>query len=236
MPMCMRVDNSSDTQSQEDAPTKAADMLPLHLLVQEGRSAATKGLLHDFSNVMVGLCSLSENALEDTEPGTPLHDDMEIIRDSAVRAQLLIRRIMSLNSGDEGERSLVEPCSWLNNELETLRATLPKGSELLVGSSTRGMLLHVNESLLRDFLLLVAARVASRHKERLRLTLDAEEKDGECLLIISFEGTSAQKKVNNEQVLRDAIAHELARKMGGRCEIVGNGDSGLILKLHLPKA
>ncbi len=235
--MCMKVSDSHDNTPCSGDKDAKGEQVPLSLYVQEGRSAATRGLLHDFSNVMVGLCSLSENALDETEPGTALRDDMEIIRDSAVRAQQLIRRIVRLNSGEDEEKSLIEPGAWLANEAETIRATLPKGSELNIGSNSKGMLLHVNESCLRDFLLLVIARTARRNRERLRLDIKVEEQGDSCLLLLVFSGAKPKGGARPDcgEMLHSAISRQLAKQMGGMCNIAEGSDGWLTISLSLPR-
>lgn len=202
-----------DSASQSGEPS-----LPARYMVQQGRTAATKGLLHDFSNVMVGLCSLSENALDDAEPGTPLRDDMEIIRDSAIRAHQLIRRIAQLNSADAQPPTLIDLCEWLRGEVETFRATLPKGSEVAVPDKGRTVLLNVSETLLRDFLLMLVAQISATHRARLSLRIEVAERGADCAIAVGFSGIGGEDALFRDggTVPEDILA-ELARPLGADC-------------------
>ncbi|HNX04270.1 MAG TPA: hypothetical protein PKI32_02140 [Opitutales bacterium] len=189
-------------------------------MVQQGRTSATKGLLHDFSNVMVGLCSISENALDDAEPGTPLRDDMEIIRDSAVRAHQLIRRIAQLNSADVQPPSLIDLCEWLRNEVETIRATLPKGSNVVVPDKGRSVLINVSESRLRDFILMLVAGVSLHHSRgRVAMHVEVAERGPDCAITIRFaEAGSDVAGSMDAAFLPATILSELALSLNATCQ------------------
>jgi hypothetical protein len=220
MPILVRVTPPSETGGNASAqPQLSPDTL---YRLQGGRTAATKGLLHDFSNVMVGLCSLSENALEETEPGSPLRDDMEIIRDSSVRAHHLIRRISSLNSTDVQPPCLLDIAQWLSGEAETIRAILPKGSGVTMPEKNRAALVTVSETILRDFLLMLVASVArSRPRERLCLLVTLEEMADACLLTFVFSETgTAPGGGCGGCAIPCAALEELAALMKARCECV----------------
>ena len=188
-------------------------------IVQEGRAAATRGLLHDFSNVMVGLCSISENAVDDLPEDNPLHDDLSIIRDSAMRAHQLIRRIVQLNSMEPAEPDLIECRSWLTAELESLRAVLPKGSEVAVDQQCPVLFLRSREDALRDSLLVLALAAARRHRSRVNLVLCVGTVDGGVELSITDRPADNNPRDDRDVVTVDLPADYVdccARKLGGR--------------------
>ncbi|GEM_PF-4427293 len=217
-----------------DDPSEQPRLSPDALYrLQEGRTAATKGLLHDFSNVMVGLCSLSENALEETEPGSPLRDDMEIIRDSSVRAHHLIRRISALNSTDAQPPCLLDIAQWLSGEAETIRAILPKGSSVTMPEKTRAVLVTVSESILRDFLLTLVASVArARPRERLGLVVSLEETAEACRVTFVFSESGSPGAGCGSCAVPCAALEELAALMQARCECTP-GDKNLRVTLAI---
>jgi hypothetical protein len=208
------------------------------LRVQQGRAAATRGLLHDFSNVMVGLCSLSENALEETDPASPLHNDMEIIRDSAVRAHQLIRRIVTLNNPDDAEACLIDITSWLRNEAETLRALLPKGSDVIVAEIGRTVLVHVREDLLRDFIILAALDISRSQHSRISVQLGARVEGGLCHVdsLYSFPRGGTDSAQLSAGLIDQATAAMMAKAMSGRHEVRTMPAGALCVSLALPLA
>jgi hypothetical protein len=148
------------------------------------RRAATRNLLHDFSNVMVGLCSMSENVLDDVAPGNPLRDDMEIIRDSALRARQIIRLISVLNGSDEDDGAmLVDLVNWFTNEADTIKGVLPKGSVLKLPDQARTVLANVASSLLRDYLITFAACTKNVAPHRVNMEIGLRESDDGCEVV-----------------------------------------------------
>jgi hypothetical protein len=208
----------------------------VEFLVQQGRIAATKGLLHDFSNVMVGLCSLSENALDETEPGSPLYDDMEIIRDSAVRSRQLINRISTLNGTEATAPTLLDLVSWITAEADTMRAILPKCSALKLPDHGRTVLVNVHEQSLRDFLLMVTAALSgSRQNARIDMEFSITETDDVCILGLSLSRAEAEGVK-----LADLISVELSRalevmaeKINAVCRVTRRTPNNVVFELAL---
>ena len=219
------------------AEKNAGETLSALLFIQQGRTAAIRGLLHDFSNVMVGLCSLSENAVEETEKGTPLHDDMEIIRDSSVRAHQLISRISSLNSNDPDDPTLMDLATWLGNEAETIRATMPKGSEVVIAPTADGrpVFVTVREYLLRDLLLMMATNIARRRPgSRLSLVINILPEGRKRLLKITLRDPQApfdEAYLSGENELFRAILKSTAAELNTTCATALNEDGSLLLTL-----
>jgi hypothetical protein len=209
-----------NSETGDDASASQELSIDSLSLVQQGRTAATKGLLHDFSNVMVGLCSLSENALEETEPGTPLRDDMEIIRDSSVRAHHLLRRISTLNAAETQSPCLFDLGQWLAGEAETIRAVLPRGSEVVFPDKARSVLVTASESLLRDFILTLVAGVAQAHpRGRISMRATLSEKDDACVLAIAFSEAGTERVKSCAKCAPPCeVLKELAARMNAECD------------------
>lgn len=233
------------TQEQPSSPSDkhcddhAGQTLSALLFIQQGRTCATRGLLHDFSNVMVGLCSLSENAVEETEKGTALHDDMEIIRDSAVRAHLLICRISALNNNEPDDPTLMDLATWLSNEAETIRATMPKGSEVTIAQTPNGrpVFVTVREYLLRDFLLMVTTNMSRRRpNSRLSLTINILTDGRKRALQILLKDTQNPLDaayMSGENELFNAILKDTATNLNATCTTGRSDDGSLSVTLSL---
>lgn len=225
-----------------DNPGDGAEPTPqdwlCRAIVQEGRSAATRGLLHDFGNVMVGLCSISENAVDDIPEDSPLRDDMEIIRDSSMRAYQLIRRIVQLNAVDPAEPDMLECRSWMAAELESLRAVLPKGSDVRLDRESTTAFVRVREDALRDTLLVFALAASRRHRERLNLTLAVHKQDGAVVLEVREElagdGHPVVPDGSPSFDLPDDYVDCCARKIGATGSMEYRGDGGATARLYLP--
>jgi hypothetical protein len=203
------------------------------LAVQQARSAATRSLLHDFSNVMVGLCSMSENAIDEIEPDNPLRDDMEIIRDSAFKARDLIRRISALNGADE-EQSLVDLVSWMGEEVETIRTVLPRGSVVKIPDPVRTVLTNIPTGDLRDFLITLASGISGNAKpDHLEMAIDICENDKGCVIAITVKDIDNPEK--DLAIPDEAVAPLLAlsERLGATLDI--EQKQGRLVRIGLTK-
>lgn len=204
----MASESAGQSESSAGFPTElfgSEDWLA-RAVVQESRAAATRGLLHDFGNVMVGLCSISENALEEVDFQHPLRDDLEIIRDSAFRAHHIIRRIVALNPSDPSESDLIDCETWLRGELETLRSVLPKGSEVRFDQTGETFWIQASDEALRDILLVIAHTAARRRGTRILLKVVTRQQ-GNQVEINLIDAASDEGRSGLDDVA-DAISEE----------------------------
>ena len=65
--------------------------------MEEGLATLTNGLVHDFSNLMAGIFSISELYHGMMEKDDPMANGMGQIKKSAMQAQKLVRRIIDLH-------------------------------------------------------------------------------------------------------------------------------------------
>ena len=214
------------------------EKLPLHklLCIQSGRTAAMRGLLHNFSNVMVGLCSLSENALDDVPQDSPLREDMEIIRDSAIRAQQLIRKIVELNQ-EPGEPTLIDLDAWLEGETETMRAAMPKGSEVNVIRAPKGILIQTQPQTLRDLILVLISGIENCRKNRITIGIGAYECDNSACEIRArlsdAHGSMADSAPKNFAEFRKVV-DTIAGSISGTVDKIPDADGSLTVSIRLP--
>jgi hypothetical protein len=217
MPMVinMQVDYSR-TKTSGTAEGMAHEEMATALAVNEARRAAMRSLMHDFSNVMVGLCSMSENAVDEIEPGNPLHDDMEIIRDSAFKARQIIRRISVLGGSDDDDgESLVDLVNWMATEADTLRSMLPKGSVVRLPADVRTVLVNVSTAGLRDYLIVLAAFVSKAvGPHRCAMEIDLRETDEGCAVLTSFADADRPERELSYPDGATAMLQSVAGKLG----------------------
>ncbi len=97
---------------------------------KETVSTVTSGLLHDFNNVIAGIFSLSELYHSLITPDHEMHAGIGQIKASSMEAQQLVRRIMELNREVSGEKNLFNLESLITDQLDFLKAILPRGTEI----------------------------------------------------------------------------------------------------------
>ena len=93
---------------------------------KENLSTITSGLIHDFSNVMAGIFSLSELYCSSLEKDHPWHKGMTQIMESSRQARKLVRRIIDLNREVAGTQNYFNLENLISDQLDLIRAVLPK--------------------------------------------------------------------------------------------------------------
>ena len=99
-------------------------------LWKENLSAITSGLVHDFSNSMAGIYSLSELYHDEMDPEHPRHEGMGQIKSHAMRAQRLVRRIVDMNREIAGDTSYHNLEVLIRDLEDIIRIILPKSAKV----------------------------------------------------------------------------------------------------------
>lgn len=97
---------------------------------KENVSTVTSGLLHDFNNVIAGIFSISELYDSMVTPEHEMAAGLSQIKASSTQAQKLVRRIMELNREVSGERNIFNLEHLIADQLDFLKAVLPRGTQL----------------------------------------------------------------------------------------------------------
>lgn len=198
-----------------------------------------RSLLHDFNNIMVGLSAISDSVVNELPEDHPLQDELEIIRDSAQRAQELLRWLSKINSRFPDIVEQVELRDWLSGEAATLKALLPKGSEVIVEVPDENLQVRLIEEDLRDLLFVAAHDVALRAGARLRLTIRATSVIGGILIEIQDDTlnrprSSVQDTSTHSVEQRAAFIDSVAGKYGATVERKDEADGVAFLRVRLP--
>jgi len=124
-----------------------------HAVWREGLSTLTNGLVHDFSNVMGGIYSLSELYHGMMEEDDPMAKGMEQIRRSAMDAQKLVRRIIDLHRETSASRSLHDLRLLLKDQVDLIQIIIPRSASLEVDNKGGPLPAFVEESGFRQTIL-----------------------------------------------------------------------------------
>jgi signal transduction histidine kinase/CheY-like chemotaxis protein len=83
------------------------------------------GIAHDFNNILYGAIGYTEFCLDDTEPGTLMHKNLEEIRSGLLRAKSLIKQILAFSRRHDGaiEPTLVAPL--VKEVVQLLKSAIP---------------------------------------------------------------------------------------------------------------
>ncbi|MFP6899826.1 MAG: ATP-binding protein [Opitutales bacterium] len=103
-----------------------------HAVWREGLSTLTNGLVHDFSNVMGGIYTLSELYHGMMAEDDPMAKGMDQIKRSAMDAQKLVRRIIDLHRETSTSRSLHDLRFLLKDQIDLIKIIIPPSASLEV--------------------------------------------------------------------------------------------------------
>lgn len=88
------------------------------------------GIAHDMNNALYPMIINTEMLLEDTEPGTDLHEMLEQILNASYRQRDLVKQILSFGRQDNPKISRIMIAALLDETLNLLRSTLPSTIEI----------------------------------------------------------------------------------------------------------
>ena len=93
---------------------------------KETLAVLTLGMAHDFTNIIAGIHSLSEQFLEQAAEGHPFHEGLALIEKNSLQASQLVQRMVNLHLGQTGERNFHNFNDITTDLVELIRKTLPR--------------------------------------------------------------------------------------------------------------
>jgi len=93
---------------------------------KETLAVLTLGMAHDFTNIIAGIHSLSEQFLEQAAEGHPFHEGLALIEKNSLQASQLVQRMVNLHLGQTGERNFHNLNDITTDLVELIRNTLPR--------------------------------------------------------------------------------------------------------------
>ena len=144
---------------------------------KETIAVLTMGLAHDFSNIMACIHSLSEAFGAEVDPSHPFHEGLALIRQSAMQASHLVRRILSLHNDKVGEQNYHNLNDIVVDTVDLMRKTMPRRVEIRTSLDTAQLPLYVDAVELRQVIinLIVNAVDAMPHGGILELTTNTHK-------------------------------------------------------------
>tara|TARA_B100001248_G_scaffold220746_1_gene176588 strand:- start:32957 stop:34525 length:1569 start_codon:yes stop_codon:yes gene_type:complete len=120
---------------------------------KESLAILTRGLVHDFSNIMAGIFSLSELYHTNMSKDDPMYTGMAQIKNNALEAQKLVRRILDLNKGNLGNKEYHNIESLIQEQIDLLRIILPKHTALETRFTNQELPVYIDGLAFRQVLL-----------------------------------------------------------------------------------
>lgn len=83
------------------------------------------GIAHDFNNILYGAMGFTELCLDDTVPGTLLHDNLKEIQSGLQRAKSLVSQILAFSRQSHSEIEPIQVKPVVEEVLKLIRSTIP---------------------------------------------------------------------------------------------------------------
>ena len=97
---------------------------------REGLATLTNGLVHDFSNLMAGIYSISELYHGMVEKDDPMANGLGQIRKSTMQAQKLVRRIIDLHREKPATRAIHDIRLLLKDQMDLIQIIIPRSAKI----------------------------------------------------------------------------------------------------------
>ena len=97
---------------------------------REGLTTITNGLVHDFSNLMAGIYSISELYHGMITRDDPMANGLSQIKKSAMQAQKLVRRIIDLHRDKPAVRATHDLRVLIKDQMDLVGILIPKSAKI----------------------------------------------------------------------------------------------------------
>lgn len=127
---------------------------------KETLALLTMGLAHDFGNILSGIHSLSESFVAQTDDSHPFHEGLTLIRNNALEATQIVRRIVNLHRGKTGQSGYCDMNEIARDVSDLMRKVVSRNVELHVALDPRPLPLYTDPVALRQVLINIALNAA----------------------------------------------------------------------------
>ena len=97
---------------------------------REGLTTLTNGLVHDFSNLMAGIFSISELYHGMMDKDDPMKNGIGQIKKSSMQAQQLVRRIIDLHREKPSNKVVHDLRLLLKDQMDLLQIIIPRSTKI----------------------------------------------------------------------------------------------------------
>jgi signal transduction histidine kinase len=140
---------------------------------REGLATLTNGLVHDFSNLMAGIYSISELYHNMMEKDDPMANGLGQIRKSTMQAQKLVRRIIDLHRDKPATRTVHDIRLLLKDQMDLIEIIIPRSAKIVTDFGRTPIPAYLEETGFRQVILNLAinARDAISRGGRIKIAV-----------------------------------------------------------------
>ncbi len=150
---------------------------------REGLATLTNGLVHDFSNLMAGIYSISELYHGMMEKDDPMANGMGQIRKSTMQAQRLVRRIIDLHREKPASRAVHDLRLLLKDQMDLVEIIIPRSASIKTDFGKASLPSFIEETGFRQVVLNLAINARDAISRNGKIHISAREvKKGENIM------------------------------------------------------
>jgi len=123
------IDISKQKQAEEEKQSLESRLNQAQKMESIGTLAG--GIAHDFNNILSPIVGYTEMLLEDVPEDSPFKDSLNPIYTSALRAQSLVKQILTFSRQGSGELMLMKMQPVVKEALKLIRSTIPTTIEII---------------------------------------------------------------------------------------------------------
>jgi len=171
---------------------------------REGLTTLTNGLVHDFSNLMAGIYSISELYHGMLSKDDPMANGLGQIKKSAMQAQKLVRRIIDLHRDKPAVRATHDLRVLIKDQMDLVGILIPKSAQIITDFGKKEVPVFLEETGFRQVILnlIINARDAITKSGKIKIKLK-RVKSGEKIMKGAYETIEKAPTEGAEIVISD---------------------------------
>ena len=233
------------------------DLLQAQKLEAIGRLAG--GVAHDFNNVLTAILGSAEPLLLDTPRGATAREEVEIIRDAAIRAQELIRQLLAFSARQVLQPAVIDLNDLIKNLGRMLRRLIGEDLTLVTELARDLGAVRVDPGQVEQVLVNLAVNARDAMPDGGRLTIrtanvavtdagdlptgryvliemsDTGSGMDEATVARVFEPFFTTKERGKGTGLGLATVYGIVRQSGGQIGVTTASGAGTTFRIHLPR-
>ena len=167
---------------------------------REGLATLTNGLVHDFSNLMAGIFSISELYFGMMEKDDPMANGMGQIKKSAMQAQKLVRRIIDLHREKPANRAVQDLRLLLKDQMDLLEIIIPRSAKIKTNFGKEALPAFVEETGFRQVILNLAINARDAIGRTGKISISIRKVEEGCPLISDQKSDSEVAECTGAEV------------------------------------
>jgi len=184
---------------------------------REGLTTLTNGLVHDFSNLMAGIYSISELYFGMIPKDDPMANGLGQIKKSAMQAQKLVRRIIDLHRDKPTRRATHDLRSLIKDQMDLVGILIPRSAKVRTDFGSEEVPVFLEETGFRQVILnlIINARDAISKNGKIKIKL-RKVKCGQKVMKGAFDSLSHAPADGAEILISDdgcGISEEIFEKI-----------------------